>query len=91
MIKPDTIVTISVTQEDIDKGNRYESSSCPIALAIHRNKECQSVRVGSDKIIFEDLNGEVHNFIHLSKEIKAFVKKFDTCKKVKPFEFELHF
>lgn len=77
-------ITIKVTEEDIQKGTKSDSSCCPIALAcIRQIKKSWS---------------EVHRllvFLHPDERILEtqgiyeFIHKFDDDFLVEPFEFEL--
>lgn len=74
---------ITVTQEDIDNGERGDECRCPIALALNRIVP----------------GGKVHSYsaelpkgreeIPLPSAACYFVEKFDTGKPVQPFTFDL--
>ena len=76
--------TITVTLEDIAKGERGSACSCPIALAIKRatNQRCH---VSPTLFCFErDLYDKP-----LPRVAGQFVIAFDGNKPVEPFSFEL--
>lgn len=77
-------ITIQVTAEDIRKGRRNISKSCPIALAINRQLEI-TVEVGGYFIFMGSSR------YPLSDLVFGFVGNFDLYgpESVKPFSFEL--
>ena len=78
---------ISVTLEDVQKGERYSASHCPIALAGRRAFSCLGVFVGVTRL---DLYREdKHLRWYLSPEVEHFINEFDAQHPVEPFEFEL--
>lgn len=80
---------ISVTQDDIDKGIRLLSDSCPVAIAMNR---CGFVRSAAYKTYliwnhrgtFSGWNGMATPLL-----VKEFITKFDEGQAVSPFEFDL--
>ncbi len=79
---------IRVTQEDIRKGNRESKTNCPVAIAISRVfPRMHPLLVGSTMGILGVFTGI--KFIDLPRSAVRFIKKFDSCKAVKPFNFYL--
>ncbi len=81
-----------LTQEHIDRGVKYKSSSCPIAL-------CIAEKLGLKQNIYGVTSDCVvsPNFLHIedqtliaSSKIAQFIKDFDAGKKVTPFSFKLN-
>lgn len=76
---------IHVTQEDIDKGVRGSSNSCPIARAIKRE---------TDMVNFKVLTWALYNYQHeiicsFSDKTSSFILEYDLGRRVKPFNFYL--
>jgi hypothetical protein len=83
-----TTITVSVTQEDIENGERCSSSRCAFALALLRVlPEDTHLSVGVPQAF---INGRPLN---LPEAVKEFTFKFDmapdTGEVVEPTEFEL--
>ena len=72
------MMILTVTKEDIENGVRFESTECPVSLALSR-------KLGK-MIIVEPGTwygfGEAPN--SLPRSVKRFVKSFDNGKPVKP-------
>lgn len=77
---------IEVTQEDIEKGQRHRSLSCPVALAVNRAFNGGSIYVGSSHIYDEN---DGMRTIDLPIEAISFIRVFDSGKVVKPFKFSI--
>lgn len=96
-------VTIEVTQEDIDNGQKCSTSLCPIALASARcfaNAGVMDTRLSdapmvSVKSICMWHKGEnwtkTFMAIKLPQEASTFITDFDKGKEVVPFSFTLTF
>ena len=81
--------TIEVTQEDIDKGEGYHCTRCPIALALCR---ATGWRWLVRRKIAVSNDGHCCNTYNLPEAVQAFIVKFDSSGKFnlgKPFTFEL--
>lgn len=78
---------IAVTQENIDKGVRGETSNCPIALAV-KALGYEYVCVGAESV--DALRGsDGRAFLwYLPNEATSFVHAFDEGRKVAPFTFD---
>lgn len=76
---------ITVTQQDIDKGEQGEAKHCPIARALKRatGEQC----LVASKICFI---GDRED-IPLPENAQSFVSDFDCGFPVKPFSFDLDF
>ena len=76
---------IEVTQEDIEKGIRMSSLSCPIALALRRTTG-RDLRVGHLHIRDGEnfSNGVI---AHSTWSMQKFIDHFDSGEPVKPFRF----
>jgi hypothetical protein len=77
-------VTIDVTQEDIDKGERGDACKCPIALACHRILK-EGVWVCEDLM---SISGEDEDVV-LPDEAQDFIKRFDYGHSPEPFTFTI--
>jgi hypothetical protein len=75
--------TITVLQDDIDKGVKNDPYSCAIALAVKRDLNRDLVTVGYHL----DIGGL--KFANLPPEARNFVRDFDNGEAVKPFKFEV--
>jgi hypothetical protein len=79
--------TITVTQEDIDTGERDDCNRCPIALAAGRVLGGKVI-VDDDWIISRaDFNDS--DFYALTDEARQFILRFDAGEPVSPFTFEV--
>lgn len=76
---------ISVTQEDIDKGERNECRRCPVALALAR-AGFSGWEVDAGTIFLPHSTAEP---IRTPVEVTRFVLDFDEGLPVFPFTFEL--
>lgn len=79
---PQTI-TVNVTQEDIDEGQRHQCRRCPIALAASMVIPVAGV---TDDIYVDAENDDI-TFYELPEEAKKFIERFDANAKVEPFQF----
>ena len=90
------LLVVNVTQKHINKGKRDNSSSCPIALALHDvidNSEkfefVRAIHVEEDIVrLFAQFGGPV--VFPLTRRAQTFVHKFDEGgrKAVKPTTFK---
>lgn len=92
-------VTINVTQEDIEEGQRGDCRSCPIALAINKCLKnmyfCEidgSVfadiyRVSNNRFVPQRMETYIINLKDYIKQVKSFIKDFDESTPVSPFTF----
>lgn len=81
-------VTISVTQEDIEKGLRYQSFKCPIARAMQREFGC-SVSAGSFGLIAFPGGDKDDWGSPLPASAFDFMLDFDMHIPVAPFSFSI--
>jgi len=81
-------VKIKITQDDIDKGNRHSSISCPLARAINRIRGQGRflVSVTSNDWRWKD---DWHSYWPLPEAAIEFIRAFDAGELVKPMELEL--
>src|SRR5690242_13482648 len=86
------MVTIDVTQEDIDRGNRANCRFCPIAMAIDRLVK-PGVEAWIDPWSMAIFQGDklVADFLVLSQSMSDFIGLYDAGHYVPPsrFSFEL--
>jgi len=86
-------MTITVTQDDIDKGLSHSCTRCPIALAIARVIKHPFVGSVTNDVLYIVIL-DIRHFdceIDLPKVAKIFVCAFDTIPNtVIPFEFDLN-
>jgi hypothetical protein len=82
------IITVDVTQEDIDNGERVHCSKCPIALAVHRLfPDAAGVSVAHDIALFNDGLKPFQHFL-ITEEAREFIRRFDHKMEVEPFSFK---
>ena len=80
------MITIKVTQDDIDKGTDRCGYGCPIALAAQRALTNRHIHVGrAITTVFGYTDKRVPN----PQEAQDFITLFDRGYSVEPFEFEL--
>ena len=76
---------VHVTKKDIETGARFDTSCCPVALAVKRHTNTKYVRVYNGQKAIEALGVK---FI-LPRSAARFVRRFDNNQPVKPFRFIL--
>lgn len=80
------IITINVTQDDIDRGERESCLACPIALA------CKRAGIVRPEVSSYEIIDEFRNEYKLPMEARLFVHRFDAggaLYRVFPFSFIL--
>lgn len=71
-------LTITVTQDDINLGEKGKCNSCPIALAAQRALHTDAVTVGSAAIFGKMTEqGEFEDIYELPPEARDFIVTFD--------------
>ena len=79
---------ISVTQDDIDKGERFKSDCCPLARAMRRKWD--DAAVGKDDFITRRIeNSEEMKEYPLPEDAVLFIRAFDHDGDVGPSSFTL--
>ena len=81
-------LVVKVTQEDIQNGVRWDTSNCPITLAINRIGFPEA-RVYYDS--WTQSNEHPHRYLYnpLSRRARKFISDFDLGEPVKPSTFHL--
>lgn len=80
------MITINVTQRDIDHGKIQDCTDCPVALAIRRSVgPLYKVDVIRSIVV---ISGKVRC---LPREVSEFIRRVDAGLPVKPFSFNLGF
>ena len=74
---------ITVTAEEIKRGNRQDCFKCPVARATSRATS-KSAWVG-----YFTMGLDGRKARKLPKKVASFVSRFDSGKPVKPFSFEI--
>ena len=74
---------ITVTADDIKRGNRQDCFECPVARAVRRAMS-KSAWVG-----YFTMGWDGSKARKLPKKVASFVSRFDSGKPVKPFSFEI--
>ena len=74
-------IKISVTEDDIKRGDPSNGRGCPIARALRR-MDYRGYHVGINIIEWHDWSGTA-----LPAEAAKFISDFDAKKEVKPFSF----
>lgn len=77
---------INVTQQNIIKGRKYTSKSCPIALAF---KEAGIKKVEVKNLQFLLRKSEDSIMYDLPRMARKFIRAFDEGRPVKPFSFNV--
>jgi hypothetical protein len=83
-------IKIEVKRKHIKAGSRESGSSCPIALAVREQV------VGSEPWIYPYsaqlvTDKSIQRTIDLPVRARRFIERFDSCKPVKPFSFQLKY
>jgi hypothetical protein len=85
-----TTVTISVTQDDIDSGERMDPARCPVALAVTRIlKDGYRAGVGLCTVGILDNRHDQVDISTLSQAVSDFISDFDAGVPVEPFTFTI--
>ena len=82
-------LTVHVTQEDIDNGERQSCSRCPVARAIARALQVSETRVtvASRIAVFDQRVAPLTT----PRKVMSFITAFDGERPVEPFSFDLQF
>jgi hypothetical protein len=85
-------VTIAVTKQDIERGERGLGWACPVALAVEDSLTAKphSVDVGLFCISYRDLESRTWIAVH-PPEVKEWTNRFDNGLQVEPFMFTATF
>lgn len=81
-------ITVSVTQEDIEKGRRKEARSCPIALAARRAFKERPLAVDGWSIVLH-ADREDEQSLRLPRDAERRLDAFDEGDPMEPFTFEV--
>ena len=82
-------VTINLNQYHIDKGERYDSINCPIALAVKDVFPDATVYVFKHGVIYVDKGGLLIYDSNDYNKLGDFIRDFDNGMLVEPLEFKL--
>lgn len=77
------IITVRVTQDDIDRGVRGSTTDCPVARALCRAVPNAFIRVWKDVAFVR-----IHR-VEIPPKVRRFIHDFDDYRAVKPFSFEI--
>lgn len=78
---------INVTYDHIMRGDRAESNSCPIALALREQDDVNDARVYDNHIMIYKENKQLS--FSVNGEMIRFIHEFDAGRGVKPFSFDM--
>lgn len=81
-------VKIEVTQDDIEKGRRRGSQTCPVARAIKRRLKAGIKAAVYGRAGF--VKGWLRHMSDMPGKTQRFVADFDSKRPVKPFTFTLN-
>ena len=82
------LTTLTITQEDIDKGEREESDACPIALALRRETGKDYEVLGDEIVLYDpDTCGRLEQY-DLSQKAQDFIITYDDGFPVLPTTFD---
>lgn len=79
---------ITVTQEDIDKGEPRFCFKCSVAIAVTRAFGAKRTAAEEAAIFIHHAKGQINSFLTPSAALR-FIRAFDARQPVQPFEFEL--
>lgn len=82
-------MTIHVTQEDIDTGQRNKPWACPVALAIKRAMPTHVVEAGPEVVYLHKPGDLANTAYHTPITASFFIENFDNGAPVSPFSFDL--
>ena len=82
-------ITLTITQEDIEDGERVNALYCPFALAMIRETMSVCVVATPRYIALFDIKNEPEGYYKLTKKATAWMDRFDLGKRVKPDKFQL--
>lgn len=86
---------VRVTKEHIKLGKKHSCSKCPVALALDLHEDSRAIQgtsyyeVNSNNILLKAFNQEL--CFKPPNSVIEFIKKFDSGKPVKPFNFYFDF
>ena len=83
------MLKVNVTQEHIDKGERYSTSACPIARALKDVLPADSCAVNVRAAVAVWFQNSGYYRAWLPHSAQDFVVEFDSGQDVEPFSFEL--
>ncbi len=77
------MVKVQVTQAHIDKGTRFNTNSCPVALALRDafNEKCS---------VFSFIHIHGYEFAQTPSSVFRRIQKFDKNTEMTPFDFEIN-
>ena len=79
------IVTVNVTAEHIEHGERLQCTTCPVALALN-----EQLPVGAPwRVDNGTLTAITGKFGNMPLSVRQFVSSFDSQVRVAPFSFEI--
>lgn len=81
-----TTLHVSVTKEDIERGERRDCARCPVAVAMSR---AAGRRIDVSLTEFWFVNCEPDAIFFLPRDAVGFVDKFDDFGTGEPFEFDV--
>lgn len=76
-------ITINVTQDDINKGQKSKCFYCPVALATKRALKCRNVMICTDTLKTSGYTAP------LPLDVRQWVWDYDYGQPVQPISFEL--
>jgi hypothetical protein len=87
------LIHVSVTEEDIKRGERHSLIRCPVYLAMRRVCPRMRFAVNSIKILRGNYLCSHHNDyrdVPWPREVRRFIDRFDSGEKVTPIEFDMY-
>jgi hypothetical protein len=81
------LVKFAITQEDLDDGDRFNASSCPVALCSGRTLKRNDISVGCFSTFIGE--GKERKQVSMPREMQDYIKNFDRRIEVRPVEFEM--
>lgn len=87
------MITINVTQKDINSGIRADCHVCPVAIAVSRVLGLNDVEISAASI-YADFAGsnyyrEARIIQPLPLQVRSYIRAFDAGNEIEPFSFNL--
>jgi len=82
-------LTLSITEGDIEDGERRQAMYCPFALATTRETMSVCVVATPNYIALFDIKNEPEAYYKMTKKATTWMERFDLGRHVKPDKFQL--
>lgn len=87
------MICITVTEDDIQRGERMEVSACPVALALRRDLRVPD-EIGLEvqypgAVLYRFDGGEFWHILELPSAVNWWISRYDSGDVVSPISFEV--